>query len=162
MNKEWTPTVRPPRLGGNKRMGVFATRSPYRPNPIGLSSVRLIELRQTENEGTVLYDGGADLLSGTPIYDIKPYIPYTDIHADAKGGFAEEKLSYRLRVEMSEELENFLPERLRAAAREILAQDPRPAYHDDKNRIYGVRLADYDIRFCVDGDKLTVTEIVVI
>jgi hypothetical protein len=142
-------------------MGVFATRSPYRPNPIGLSSVRLIRIEET-TEGLTLIVSGADLLDGTPIYDIKPYIPYTDIHADAKGGFAEEKLSYRLRVEMSEELENFLPERLRAAAREILAQDPRPAYHDDKNRIYGVRLADYDIRFCVDGDKLTVTEIVVI
>ena len=147
-------TVRPPRLGGNERIGVFATRSPYRPNPLGLSSVRLVQVL----DGTLIVEG-ADMLDGTPIYDIKPYVPYSDIHADAKGGFADERQSYRLCVNFDEKLQMLLPERLREAAVEILAQDPRPAYQADATRVYGVRLSDFDIRFKVEDKTLTVLEI---
>ena len=129
-NDKFNPTVRPPRLGGNKKMGVFATRSPYRPNPIGLSSVKLLRLEETD-EGTVLIVSGADMLNGTPIYDIKPYLPYTDIHSDAVGGFADEKLSYKLEVEFPEELLIKIPESKREGLIELLSEDPRPSYIED-------------------------------
>lgn len=151
----WSPTVRPPRLGGNKRVGVFATRSPFRPNPIGLSSVELLGKEKTD-DGTVLIVKGADLLDGTPIYDIKPYLPFTDCHTDAVGGFADEKLSYSLKICIPEETEKKLsPEKL-MVLREILSQDPRPSYIDDKERVYGFAFAELEIKFTVDGDTLFV------
>ena len=155
----FTPTVRPPRLGGNKRVGVFASRSPFRPNNLGLSSVRLLEVKKTENEGTVLIVSGADLLSGTPIYDVKPYLPYTDCHADATGGYAEEFEDYRLEVDFPAELLNKIPENKRAALTECLADDPRPSYQDDDDRVYSMLFAGFDVKFKVSGNKLTVTEI---
>ena len=154
----WSPTVRPPRLGGNKRMGVFATRSPYRPNPIGLSSVKLLEIKHTENEGTVLYVGGADLLSGTPIYDIKPYLPYVDSHPEARGGFAAEKKDYSVQVEIPQELLNKLPKEKQAALLGILSQDPRPAYQDDPERHYGLSFAGFELHFKVNNGILTVMD----
>ena len=155
----WSPTVRPPRLGGNRRMGVFATRSPYRPNPIGLSSVRLIGVEDTENEGKVLIVGGADLLDGTPIYDIKPYLAYTDSHSDAIGGFADPVRDYSLEVSVDEELlERISPDK-RDSLIEILRHDPRPSYQSDPDREYGMRFSEYEIKFKVDGVKLCVTDI---
>ncbi len=154
----WSPTVRPPRLGGNKRVGVFATRSPFRPNPLGLSSVELVGIEKTD-EGTVLIVKGADLLDGTPIYDIKPYLPFTDSHPDAVGGFADEKLSYRLNVNIPEELmKKILPEKQKVL-KEILSQDPRPSYIEDKERVYGMSYAGYEIKFSVDGSELFVIDI---
>lgn len=155
----WSPTVRPPRLGGNRRIGVFASRSPFRPNNIGLSSVRLIEVKKTENEGTVLIVSGADLLNGTPIYDIKPYLPYTDCHPDAVGGYAEDFSEYRLEVDFPKHLLNQIPESKRSALIECLADDPRPSYQDDPERIYSMLFADFDIKFKVFDKKLFVTEI---
>lgn len=156
--EDWSPTVRPPRLGGNKRVGVFASRSPFRPNPIGLSCVRLERLEQTA-EGPVLHVSGVDLLDGTPILDIKPYLPYADSIPDASGSYGEALRSYRLTVAMPPELEALLPADKRAAALDCLADDPRPSYQNDPERIYSMRFAGYDIHFRVSGDVLTVTGI---
>ena len=154
----WSPTVRPPRLGGNKRMGVFATRSPYRPNPIGLSSVRLDRVEKTD-EGDVLIVRGADLLDGTPIYDIKPYLAYTDSHADAVGGFADPVREYALNVEFCKELLSKIPQNKQNALLKILEHDPRPSYQDDPEREYGMLFSDYEIFFKVSCGTLTVTRI---
>ena len=150
----WSPTVRPPRLGGNRRMGVFATRSPFRPNPIGLSCVRLLAI-----EGTDLVVEGADLLDGTPIYDIKPYLPYTDAHPEATAGFAGEVFEDRLAVDFPAALLNKLPPEKRESALALLRADPRPSYQEDEERIYGMPYAGYDIRFQVAGDTLTVVAV---
>ncbi len=159
MDKEWTPTVRPPRLGGNKRMGVFATRSPFRPNPIGLSSVRLLGVEGTDKYGYVLRVAGADLLDGTPIYDIKPYLPYVDSHPEASNGFALDKKDGRLTVEFPEELLNLIPSKKQSALIAVLAQDPRPGYQDIPDRIYGIEFAGLDVRFKVENSVLSVIEI---
>ena len=159
---DFSPTVRPPRLGGNTRMGVFATRSPYRPNPIGLSSVKLLEVKQTENEGTVLIVSGADLLDGTPIYDIKPYVAYSDCHTDAVSGFADPVREYHLNVVFCKELLSKIDVSKQKALIQILEQDPRPSYQNDPEREYGFRFADYEIFFKVDGETLTVTRVEVL
>ena len=155
----WQPTVRPPRLGGNRRMGVFATRSPYRPNPIGLSSVRLLDIQKTENEGTVLIVAGADMLSGTPIYDVKPYLKYTDSHPDAKGGFADDVKDYRIDVEFCEDVQNRLGEDEIKKLTAILEQDPRPSYKAEDERSYGMRFEGKEIKFEYQKGKLLVTNI---
>ncbi|MBE6746559.1 MAG: tRNA (N6-threonylcarbamoyladenosine(37)-N6)-methyltransferase TrmO [Ruminococcaceae bacterium] len=153
---KWQPTVRPPLLGGNKRMGVFATRSPFRPNPIGLSCVRLDKIESTSKYGTVLYIGGADLMDGTPIYDIKPYLAYTDSHPDAKGGFTEALGDSRLTVIIPDEIKAGFAENKLQSLLSILEQDPRPQYIDDPERIYGFNFAGYEIKFKVNGKTLTV------
>ena len=155
----WSPTVRPPRLGGNTRMGVFATRSPFRPNNLGLSSVKLLGVEHTEKFGTVLYVGGADLMDGTPIFDIKPYIPYGDCHTDATGGFTDRAGEFLLQVVFPEELLAILPEDKREAAIGVLSHDPRPSYQRKPDRVYGLTFAGYDIRFTVSDDILTVSEV---
>lgn len=155
----WSPTVRPPRLGGNTRMGVFATRSPFRPNNLGLSSVRLLGVETTIEFGTVLHVGGADLMDGTPIFDIKPYIPYGDCHPDAVGGFTDTAGEFLLKVVFPDELLSRLPEEKRAAAIGVLSHDPRPSYQRTPGRVYGLTFAGFDIRFTVDGDTLTVAEV---
>ena len=155
---EWSPTVRPPRLGGNRRMGVFATRSPFRPNPIGLSSVRLVGIEDTER-GKVLLVSGADLLDGTPIYDIKPYLPHIDSIPDAMGGFSTEIEDYTKDVFIPVEQERKLPKALLLCLKEILAQDPRPSYIEDNNRMFGFEFDKYEIKFKVDGRCLTVISI---
>lgn len=155
----WSPTVRPPRLGGNTRMGVFATRSPFRPNNLGLSSVRLLGVEHTEKYGTVLHVGGADLMDGTPIFDIKPYIPYGDCHPEATGGFTDSAGEFLLRVNFPPEMLSLLPEEKRAAAVGVLSHDPRPSYQRDKDRVYGLTFAGYDIRFTVQDDVLTVVDV---
>ena len=155
----WSPTVRPPRLGGNKRLGVFATRSPFRPNPLGLSCVRLLEVRQDREQGTVLVVSGADLLDGTPIYDIKPYLPYADCKPEAVGGFAARPKGADLAVDCSPALLDRVPEDKRAALLAVLAQDPRPQYQDDPERVYGMAFAGLEVKFRVAGERLTVTEI---
>ncbi len=156
--RSWSPMVRPPRLGGNTRVGVFATRSPNRPNPIGLSCVRLADISLT-SRGPVLRVAGADLKDGTSILDIKPYLPYTDSRPDAKGGFADLHLNDTLKVEFVKDCEDALPEDIKKAVGSLLAQDPRPSYQDDEKRVYGMNHAGYNIRFTVNGDVLTVTEI---
>lgn len=156
----WSPMVYPPRLGGRTHVGVFATRSPFRPNPIGLSSVKLDQIEMREGVGPVLHISGADLLDGTPILDIKPYIRYTDSHPEAVSGFADRVKDKELKVVFPEEWLSVLPEGKRCPAVEILKQDPRPAYQNDPARRYGVAFAGYDIRFHVDGDVLTVCEVV--
>ncbi len=155
----WSATVRPPRLGGNKRMGVFATRSPFRPNPIGLSSVKLLSVERTENEGDILIVSGADILDGTPIYDIKPYLKYTDSHEDALGGFADSVLDYKLSVFIPDELANSIDKKQLDEIRILLENDPRPAYKDDAEREYGMIYSKYEIFFKVDGADLEVTQI---
>ena len=155
----WSPTVRPPRLGGNKRVGVFATRSPFRPNPIGLSSVRLLSVEHTQSEGDVLIVGGADLLDGTPIYDIKPYIAYSDCHTDAVSGFADPVKEYALKVDFCKSLLSKVEVSKQKSLLLILEQDPRPSYQNDPEREYGMKFADYEIFFKVDGDILTVTRV---
>lgn len=155
----WSPTVRPPRLGGNTRVGVFATRSPFRPNAIGLSSVVLHEVQLHTQEGPVLVVGGADLLDGTPIYDIKPYLPYVDSHPDARGGFGAEKAGYALSVVFPPELEAIIEAEKREALRGVLENDPRPSYQNDPQRVYGVRFAQHNVKFTVSDGVLTVTEI---
>ncbi len=155
-NKGWSPTVRPPRLGGNTRMGVFATRSPFRPNGLGLSCVTLEGVELHGPEGPVLIVGGADLMDGTPIYDIKPYLPYADSKPDARGGFAAEKEGYALNVVFPDTYEALVPEANRDALRGILAHDPRPSYQNDPNRVYGVLYAGQNIRFTVKDGTLTV------
>ncbi len=155
----WSPTVHPPRLGGNRHMGVFATRSPYRPNPIGLSCVRLLDIRKDPRLGPVLLVAGADLMDGTPIYDIKPYLPYTDAHPEAAGGFADEHVDDGVQVIFPPDLLGMVPEDKREALLKILAQDPRPSYQDDPERIYGVAFASRNIRFRAAGGVLTVCEV---
>ena len=156
---DWLPTVRPPRLGGNARLGVFATRSPFRPNPIGLSSVRLESIDRHSEWGPVLRISGADLMDGTPIYDIKPYIPYVDSHPDASGGFANAAPEASLEVVCPEDLLASLPPDRREALLGILALDPRPAYQHNDQRIYGFHFAGKNIRFTVQNSCLTVLEI---
>ena len=155
----WSPTVRPPRLGGNKRMGVFATRSPFRPNSIGLSSVRLLSVEDTAETGLVLIVEGADLLDGTPIYDIKPYLPFTDSHPDAIGGFADEVREYGLKVNFSLQLLEKIPDTKREALITVLENDPRPSYKDDGDHEYGMVYSDLDIFFKVEDGTLTVTRV---
>lgn len=152
----WSPTVHPPRLGGKKHMGVFATRSPFRPNPIGLSSVRLLGLERDAKQGPVLLVAGADLMDGSPVYDIKPYLPFTDSHPDARCGFAGEHTDYAVTVEFPGELLQRVPEEKREALRGILSQDPRPSYQNDPKRIYGVAFGKQNIRFQVREGVLTV------
>ena len=159
VRSDWSPTVRPPRLGGNTRMGVFATRSPFRPNSLGLSSVRLLGVEQTERDGTVLHVGGADLMDGTPIFDIKPYIPYGDCHPEATGGFTDTAGDFLLQVEFPPALLNLLPDGKREAAMAVLSHDPRPSYQRKPDRVYGLTFAGFDIRFTVRGDTLTVQEV---
>ena len=156
VREDWSPTVRPPRLGGNVRMGVFATRSPFRPNAIGLSSVKLLGVEHTEQFGTVLHVGGADLMDGTPIFDIKPYIPYGDCHTDATGGFTDTAGEFLLKVDFPDNLLAILPEGKRDAAIGVLSHDPRPSYQRTPDRVYGLSFAGFDIRFTVQEDTLTV------
>lgn len=157
IRESWSPTVRPPRLGGNKRIGVFATRAPYRPNPIGLSSVRLLRVEHTEDEGDVLIVSGADLLDGTPIYDIKPYLAYTDSHENAVGGFADSVQDYSLNLVFCKELLSKIEVSKQNSLIKILKHDPRPSYQKDTQREYGFKFSKYEIFFKVEGDTLTVT-----
>jgi len=157
--ERWSPMVKPPRLGGNKRMGVFATRSPYRPNPIGLSSVRLLGFEKLPGLGTTLLVSGADLMDNTPIYDIKPYLPFTDSHPEARGGFAEERLHYRLQVEFPKALLEKVPEAKRQSLIAALEQDPRPAYQEDPATLYGFAFGGFDLRFRVKEGVLSVCDI---
>ena len=154
----WSPTVRPPRLGGNARMGVFATRSPFRPNPIGLSCVKLLGVRIDEKYGPVINVSGADLMDGTPIFDVKPYAPYADSHPEALGGFASTRPDV-IPVEFPDELLEKLPAEKREAAKGVLAHDPRPRYQDDPERIYGMDFAGFNIRFKVADGVMTVTDV---
>ena len=156
----WSPTVRPPRLGGNKRMGVFATRSPFRPNPIGLSCVKLEAIEFTAENGPVIIVSGADLLDGTPIYDIKPYLPFADSRPDAVGGFADSVKGDQLQVQCSEEMMLQIPKQHRQAVIDILAQDPRPHYQQDPTRIYGMEYANMEIKFRVEDTTLVVCEVI--
>ncbi len=156
--EEWSPTVRPPRLGGNRRMGVFATRSPFRPNPIALSSVKLEAVRQTK-QGPVLYVSGIDMRDNTPIYDIKPYIPYADSHPGARGGFTDGEAAAEVEVCFPEELLRKIPTEKREALIQVLRQDPRPRYQDDADRIYGMEFDCHTIRFRVEGAVLQVTDV---
>ena len=155
----WSPTVRPPRLGGNTRMGVFATRSPFRPNNLGLSSVRILGLEETREHGTVIHVAGADLMDGTPIFDIKPYIPYADSHPEATGGFTDTAGDFLLKVNFPAQLLEILPQEKRDAAVAVLSHDPRPSYQRKPGRIYGLTFAGFDLRFTVEEDTLTVCEI---
>ena len=159
IREKWSPTVRPPRLGGNRRVGVFATRSPFRPNPIGLSCVELERVDIDADKGPILFIKGADLMDGTPIYDIKPYLPYVDAHPKAKGGFAQHARDYGLAVEFPEELLDRVPEGKREAIKQVLSQDPRPSYQDDPGRMYGMEYAGLEIRFQVEEGKLIVREV---
>lgn len=161
IRSKWSPTVRPPRLGGNQRMGVFATRSPFRPNPIGLSCVKLERIDWQAEKGPVLCVSGADLLDGTPIYDIKPYLPYTDSHPEATGGFTDGVQDQKLMVNCSQELWQGMSKKHRQTVMDILAQDPRPSYQHDPDRIYSMEYAGMDIRFTVEGKILTVKEVVI-
>ena len=156
VREKWSPTVRPPRLGGNERLGVFATRSPYRPNALGLSSVGLEGVELDPELGPVLYVSGADLMDGTPIYDIKPYAPYADAHPEARGGFTDQVPRRRLAVDCPPELLDKVPEGKRAALLGVLAEDPRPAYQNDPERVYAMAFAGLDVKFRVSGGTLTV------
>lgn len=155
----WSPTVRPPRLGGNTRMGVFATRSPFRPNNLGLSCVKLLGVEQTGAYGIVLHVGGADLMDGTPIFDIKPYVPYADCHPEASGGFTDTAGEYLLKVDFPAGLLEILPPEKREAAIGVLSHDPRPSYQRKAGRVYGLTFAGFDIRFTVEGDVLSVQDV---
>lgn len=159
VRENWSPTVRPPKLGGNVRMGVFATRSPFRPNPIGISSVEIDKIELSDNEGPVIYVKGADLVNGTPIIDIKPYLPVYDSHSNATGGFTEDLNEGILRVEFPDELLKKLPQNKHKAIQQVLAQDPRPGYQDD-GRIYKMKFAGFDIHFTVMDNVLTVNDVV--
>ena len=156
---DWSPTVRPPRLGGNTRMGVFATRSPFRPNSIGLSCVKLEGVEQLPGLGTVLRVSGADLMDGTPIFDVKPYVPYADCHPEASEGFTAPGQDYLLEVDIPPELLERVPEDKRAGLRGVLAQDPRPSYQRDPERVYGFTFAGLEVRFTVADGRLTVCDI---
>ena len=158
-SKGWSPTVRPPRLGGNTRLGVFATRSPFRPNPIGLSSVRLEGVERDPRLGPVLLVSCADLMDGTPILDIKPYIPYADAHPEASDGFTAQTIQHHLEVDFPAELLERVPMGKRAALIGVLSQDPRPSYQDDPERIYGFPFAGLELRFRVEGKRLTVVDV---
>ena len=155
----WSPTVRPPRLGGNVRMGVFATRSPFRPNPIGLSSVRLLGVERHPEHGHILRVAGADLMDGTPIFDIKPYLPYADSHPEASGGFAGSDGGKVLEVDFPSQLQALVPPDKLAALTGVLAHDPRPAYQQDPERVYGMTFAGLNVRFSVEGEVLTVRQV---
>lgn len=159
VRQDWSPTVRPPRLGGNTRMGVFATRSPFRPNNLGLSCVQLLGVETTQDVGTVLHVGGADLLDGTPIFDIKPYIPYADCHPEATGGFTDSAGDFLLSVDFPPNLLNRLPAGKREAAAAVLSHDPRPSYQRTPGRVYGLSFAGYDIRFTVEENHLQVLDV---
>ena len=152
-------TVRPPRLGGNTRLGVFATRSPFRPNPIGLSCVKIESIEQTEKYGTVINISGADIMDGTPVYDIKPYLPHSDCINEAVGGFSDEVKDYRLKVEIPDQIKERLDGQFIETIIEILASDPRPSYHHDPERVYGFPYSGYEIKFRVNDDTLTVVEV---
>lgn len=156
---DWSPTVRPPRLGGNERMGVFATRSPFRPNAIGLSSVRLVRIEQDKALGPVIYISGADLMDGTPIFDIKPYLPYTDSHPEARSSFATRPAEQLLEVNYTQTTLDILPQDLRDSLIDVLAHDPRPQYHDDPDRIYGMSFAGHEVKFRVSQNQLTLLSI---
>ncbi len=156
---QWSPTVRPPRLGGNARLGVFATRSPFRPNPVGLSVVELAGIEETADRGPVLHIRGADLMDGTPVLDIKPYLPYADCIPEAAGGFAAVPAGETLEVEIPPELLERVPPERREALRGVLALDPRPRYQEDPDRVYGFGFAGLEVRFSVAGKRLTVREI---
>lgn len=156
---KWSPTVRPPLLGGNKRMGVFATRSPFRPNPIGLSCVELLKVELDDVDGPVLYVSGVDIMNGTPIYDIKPYLSYADSVPDAVGGFTENLKERRLSVDAPEDILNILPKDKRQTLLKVLESDPRPSYIDDADRVYGFNFAGYEVKFTVNNNKLTLKEI---
>ena len=156
----WSPTVRPPRLGGNIRKGVFATRSPFRPNPIGLSVVKLKRVEIHKELGPILHVSGADLMDGTPIFDIKPYIPYADSIPDAKGGFTDDVENSLLEVNFPAELLYFIPKEKQKALLQVLALDPRPSYQDDEERIYGLEFAGLDVRFRAKGRVINVVEVV--
>ena len=158
-DRDFHPTVRPPMLGGNTRLGVFATRSPYRPNPLGLSVVLLDSVEKTAADGVVLHVSGADLLDGTPIYDIKPYLPYADCRPEALGGFAPAPAGARLAVDIPSELLARVPEDKRAALTGVLSQDPRPSYQHDPERVYGMAFAGLEVRFQVQGDRLRVVSV---
>ena len=161
VTERFSPTVKPPRLGGNRRVGVFATRSPFRPDPLGLSCVRLEGVEWSTPEGPVLRVRGADLMDGTPIYDIKPYVPYADSHPEASGGFTDAIDYSPLAVDFPPPLLSRIPEDKRAALIQVLEQDPRPGYRGDGDeKRYGVQFAGFDVRFTVDGDTLTVVEVV--
>ena len=155
----WSPTVRPPRLGGNVRKGVFATRSPFRPNPIGLSCVKLDKIEIDPKLGPVLHVLGADLMDGTPIYDIKPYIAYTDSHPEAISGFASKPAEYLLEVDFPDDLLQKVPEKQRNSLIDILAHDPRPQYHDDPERVYGMEFGKMEVKFKVNGTQISVVEL---
>lgn len=158
--KNWSATVTPPRLGGKERVGVFATRSPFRPNDIGLSCVKLDKIEYDKEQGPVLYISGVDMIDGTPVYDIKPYIPFTDAHPEATKGYTKDTFGKNLNVDFPAELLDILPEDKQRAAVKILEQDPRPAYDTDPDRAYGVDFAGFDLRFKVCGNRLTVFEVV--
>ena len=155
----WSPTVRPPRLGGNKRIGVFATRSPFRPNAIGLSSVKIEKIDLDGENAPVIHVSGADLMDGTPIFDIKPYLAYTDAHPDAVGGFTENVADRRLKVEFDGELINTVPDEIKTALTDLLAEDPRPSYQNDSQRVYGLSFSGYEIGFTVDKKTLKVIKL---
>lgn len=152
---KWSPTVRPPRLGGNKRVGVFATRSPNRPNPIGLSSVKFEKIEKTK-DGAVLIVSGVDMVDGTPIYDIKPYLTYVDCHTDATNGFAQDTCGYSLKVEFENNTKEKIPSEKLKSLIEVLASDPRPSYQNDSQRIYGMFFSDFEVKFRVENDTLSV------
>ena len=155
----WSPTVRPPRLGGNVRMGVFATRSPFRPNPIGLSCVELLAIDYDAPDGPALVVGGADLLDGTPIFDVKPYVPHADCRPQARGGFADAHREDRLAVDFPPQLEALVPPDKREALRGVLAGDPRPSYQRDPQRLYGLGFAGLQVRFTVEDGVLRVRQV---
>ena len=159
VRQDWSPTVRPPRLGGNPRLGVFATRSPFRPNNLGLSCVQLLRVEHTSHEGTVLHVSGSDMMDGTPIFDIKPYIPYSDSFPEASGGFTDTAEDFILTVDFPESLLNLLPENKRQAAIGVLSHDPRPSYQRKPDRTYGLSFAGFDIRFTVNDKTLYVREV---
>ncbi len=157
---EVTPTVRPPKLGGNTRVGVFATRSPFRPNKLGLSSVKLEQIDYDEKSGVILYVSGADLMNGTPIFDIKPYLPYTDIHEDANGGFALQSIDGLLTVICDDSLLQKIPATSKKGLFEALAQDPRPSYQNDPERVYGMSFDELQIKFTVKENELTIIDVI--
>lgn len=158
-SENYSPTVRPPKLGGNTKVGVFASRSPFRPNPIGLSCVKLEKIEHTEKLGTILHVAGADLMNGTQILDIKPYVPYSDCHWDATSGFAQDGSCQLLNVDFPDELLQLIPEEKHTALKKVLTLDPRPAYQNDENRVYGFNFAGFEVRFTVNNGTLTVREV---
>ncbi len=157
--EDWSPTVRPPRLGGNKRVGVFATRSPNRPNPIGISAVEIVKIELSTPDGPQITVRGADILNGTPILDIKPYLSYADAHPEAVGGFAQQKLEYALHVEIPETIKRNIPDEYVKIITELLSQDPRPAYQEDAERVYTMEYKELSVRFSVKGNMLQVVEV---